>query len=224
CKWCGYALSEGFCSFCPSRDENSSIDDPNPNSFNGLPNDFTHPPQLQYESYSCELCGNDSHYGYDCPPQFPLVYEQESSYNQNFSDNSYPQNSLSFPQQYLCCENCGGPHERGQHHSITFSRNVYPRYGGSEAHFLDEMLSLSNQIQIKDYRNEKIDIRFRREYESMIDELNGKFNGISIEINKKKELQHLEQVVNLSTSPSQRFKSFCYDDDDDYDYKESFFE
>ncbi|GJW27428.1 hypothetical protein Tco_0044303 [Tanacetum coccineum] len=88
-------------------------------------------------------------------------------------------------------------------------------------HYLNEMLSLSNDLQIKDYRNEKIDIRFRRECESMIDELKGKFNGMSIEINKKKELQHLEQVANLSTYPSQRFKSFCYDDDDDYDYEES---
>ncbi|GJT64543.1 hypothetical protein Tco_1016023 [Tanacetum coccineum] len=87
-------------------------------------------------------------------------------------------------------------------------------------HYLDEMLSLSNDLQIKDYRNEKIDIRFRRECESLIDELKGKFNGISIEINKKKELQHLEQVANLSTYPSQRFKSFCYDDGDDYDYEE----
>ncbi|GKA37651.1 hypothetical protein Tco_0724216 [Tanacetum coccineum] len=79
-------------------------------------------------------------------------------------------------------------------------------------HYLDEMLSLSNELQIKDYRNEKIDIRFRRECEGMIDELKGKFNGMSIEINKKKELQHLEQVANLSTYPSRRFNSF-YDDD-----------
>ncbi|GJY48502.1 hypothetical protein Tco_0438458 [Tanacetum coccineum] len=88
-------------------------------------------------------------------------------------------------------------------------------------HYLDEMLSLSNDLQIKYYRNEKIDIHFKRECESMIDELKGKFNGMSIEINKKKELQHLEQVANLSTYPPQRLKSFCYDDDDDYDYKES---
>ncbi|GJS63801.1 hypothetical protein Tco_0678365 [Tanacetum coccineum] len=88
-------------------------------------------------------------------------------------------------------------------------------------HYLDEMLSLSNDLQIKDYHNEKIDIRFRRECESMIDELKGKFNGMSIEINIKKGLQRLEQVANLSTYPSQRFKSFCYDDDDDYDYEES---
>ncbi|GJT76455.1 hypothetical protein Tco_1043180 [Tanacetum coccineum] len=83
-------------------------------------------------------------------------------------------------------------------------------------HYLDEMLSLSNDLGIKDYRNEKIDIRFRRECEYMIDELKGKFNGMSIEINKKKELHRLEQVA----YPSQRFKSFCYDDDDDYDYEE----
>ncbi|GJV12429.1 hypothetical protein Tco_1353970 [Tanacetum coccineum] len=41
-----------------------------------------------------------------------------------------------------------------------------------------------------------------------------KFNGMSIEINKKKELQHLKQVANLSTYPSRRFNSF-YDDDDE---------
>ncbi|GJW17429.1 hypothetical protein Tco_0024865 [Tanacetum coccineum] len=65
-----------------------------------------------------------------------------------------------------------------------------------------------------------MDIRFRRECKDMIDELKGKFNGMSIEINKKIKLQRLEQVTNLSTYPSQCFKSFCYDDDDDYDYEE----
>ncbi|GJX13756.1 hypothetical protein Tco_0205514 [Tanacetum coccineum] len=59
---------------------------------------------------SCELCGNDAHYGYDCPPQVPFVYNQDLCFNQNF-DNNFPQTSPSFPQQYLCCENCGGPYE-----------------------------------------------------------------------------------------------------------------
>nr|GEU48197.1 hypothetical protein [Tanacetum cinerariifolium] len=88
-------------------------------------------------------------------------------------------------------------------------------------HYLDEILSLSNDLGIKDYRNEKIDIRFKRECEDMIDELKSKFNGMSIKINKKKELQYLEQVANLSTYPSQPFRSICYDDDDDYDYEKS---
>ncbi|GKF86973.1 hypothetical protein Tco_0254800, partial [Tanacetum coccineum] len=66
--------------------------------------------------------------------------------------------------------------------------------------YLDEMKSLINS----EYHNE-----------IKINELKGKFNGMSIKINKKKELQYLEQVANLSTYPSQHFNSFCYDDDDD---------
>nr|GFB15897.1 hypothetical protein [Tanacetum cinerariifolium] len=105
CKWCENGLSKGFCFFCASRDENSSIDAPNPNSFDNPP-DFSYQPQ--YETYT-----------------------------------------------YYC--------------------------------------------------NEKIDIRYRRECESMIDELKGKFNGMSIEINKKKELQQLKQesVIPLNEIVSQ---------------------
>ncbi|GJU41245.1 hypothetical protein Tco_1194202 [Tanacetum coccineum] len=95
---------------CNYENENSFAYDPNPNSFDNSPNFSYPPPQPQFETYSCELCGNDSHYGYDCSPQFPFVYEQEPCYNQNFSDNYYPQNSPSFSQQYLCCAYCGGPH------------------------------------------------------------------------------------------------------------------
>ncbi|GJS96207.1 hypothetical protein Tco_0803175 [Tanacetum coccineum] len=63
--------------------------------------------------------------------------------------------------------------------------------------YLEEMQSISNKIQIKDYRNERIDICYRKECEIKIDELKGKFNGMSIEINKKKELRQLEQAANL---------------------------
>nr|GEW35241.1 hypothetical protein [Tanacetum cinerariifolium] len=59
-------------------------------------------------------------------------------------------------------------------------------------HYLDEMLSLSNDLGIKYYRNEKIDIRFRRECEDTTHELKGKFNGMSIEINKRRRRQYLE--------------------------------
>nr|GEW92023.1 hypothetical protein [Tanacetum cinerariifolium] len=48
-----------------------------------------------------------------------------------------------------------------------------------------------------------------------IDELKGNFNSMSIEINKKEKLLQLEQLANLSTYPSKRFNSFCYDDDDE---------
>nr|GEX58580.1 hypothetical protein [Tanacetum cinerariifolium] len=69
-------------------------------------------------------------------------------------------------------------------------------------HYLDELLSLSNDLWIKDYRNEKIDICFRRECEDMIDGIKGKFNGMSIEINKKKELQRDDVELLLHHDPS----------------------
>ncbi|GJV69946.1 hypothetical protein Tco_1485455 [Tanacetum coccineum] len=95
-------------------------------------------------------------------------------------------------------------------HFNLLKRNEYHKYGGDlKQQYLDEMKSL---INTKDYRDEKIDIK--------INELKENFNGMSIEINKKKKLQQLEQVANLSTYPSRLFNSFCYDDDDDDDDEE----
>nr|GEZ67039.1 hypothetical protein [Tanacetum cinerariifolium] len=74
------------------------------NSFD-CPPDSYHPSHPTYETYSGDSCGNDSHFGYDCSPQFPLNYELEPGYIQNY--NSYPHDSPSFPQQYPCCEDCG---------------------------------------------------------------------------------------------------------------------
>nr|GEU52785.1 hypothetical protein [Tanacetum cinerariifolium] len=104
CCKCEGPLRGGFCLFCTSRAETSFANDPNPISFNNFQNLSS--PQPQYETYFCELCGNNSYYGYDCPPQFSLVYEQELSYNQNNNDNYYLYDWPSF----LCYDNCGGPH------------------------------------------------------------------------------------------------------------------
>nr|GEW66648.1 hypothetical protein [Tanacetum cinerariifolium] len=71
-------------------------------------------PQPQYENYLCNLCGNNSHDGYDCQQQFSLVYEQEPSYNQNYNDNYYPHDLPSFP----CCDNRGESHETFQCQSM----------------------------------------------------------------------------------------------------------
>ncbi|GJW37640.1 hypothetical protein Tco_0060560, partial [Tanacetum coccineum] len=109
CCGCEGPLKGGFCSFCASRDGNSFDYNPNPNSFNESQNFSDYPPQPQYETNICELCGNDAHYDYDCSPQVPFVYNQNPCFDQNF-DNNFPPTSPSFPQQYLCCENCGGPH------------------------------------------------------------------------------------------------------------------
>ncbi|GJR94986.1 hypothetical protein Tco_0267160 [Tanacetum coccineum] len=66
---------------CYSGDENSFTYDSTPNFVNDSPNVFNPPPQPQYVPYSCELCGNDAHHGYDCPPQVPFVYNQDPCFN-----------------------------------------------------------------------------------------------------------------------------------------------
>nr|GEX13316.1 hypothetical protein [Tanacetum cinerariifolium] len=103
CCECEGPLRGGFCLFCDSKAKNSYTYDPNAFSFNNTLSNFNHLPQPQ-------LCGNNSHYGYDCQPQFPFVYEQEPSYNQNYNDNYYPHDLPSC----LCCDNCGGSHETFQ--------------------------------------------------------------------------------------------------------------
>ncbi|GJX33124.1 hypothetical protein Tco_0242979 [Tanacetum coccineum] len=67
-------------------------------------------PSPQPPMYSCEFCGNDARYGHYCTPQVPFIYP-EPCYNQDFN---FPQNFHDFQQQYLCCENCEGPHETYQ--------------------------------------------------------------------------------------------------------------
>nr|GEZ36826.1 hypothetical protein [Tanacetum cinerariifolium] len=119
CLGCGQPyegpLKGGFCWFCASNSEISFNNDPNLNSFNGSQNPFDYSSQPQNKTYPFELFGNDSHIGYDCSPWFSLVYKQEPSYNQNFNENYYPHNLSSF----LCCDNCGGPHESFQCESVN---------------------------------------------------------------------------------------------------------
>ncbi|GJU92420.1 hypothetical protein Tco_1304843 [Tanacetum coccineum] len=255
-----------------------------PNFVDDSPNVFNLPPQPP--TYSYEFCGNDAHYGHDCPPQVPFIYNPEPCYNQDFN---FPQNFQCFQQQYICCTRCGGPHETFQCQQVIFYEPCCENCGGPhetfqcqpmnyyepnlcyesnysgfdhfqppqysvihqpppiqektcaellaeeraanidqsppqemsiqdmedlKQHYLDEMKSLINDLQIQDYRNERMDIQYRRECEIKIDELKQNFNGMSIEIRKKeKELMQQEQAAYVRTS--QRFNFIYYDDDED---------
>nr|GFA96343.1 reverse transcriptase domain-containing protein [Tanacetum cinerariifolium] len=106
--------------------------DPNPNSFN-CPPDSYHPPHPTYETYSYDSYGNHSQFSYDCQPQFPLHYESEPGYNENYT--SYPYDSSSFPQQYLCDARCGGPHETCQCDQLTFDEPYCKHCGGPHMNY-----------------------------------------------------------------------------------------
>ncbi|GJU94074.1 hypothetical protein Tco_1318830 [Tanacetum coccineum] len=162
CQRCGCNEYDGVCFYCKVGN-GTQINVLTPHFSNDSPSVANHPPQPQYVPYSCELCGNDSHYGYDCPLQVPFVYNQDPCFNQNF--NYFPQTSPSFPQQYLCCENCGGPHETFQcqpmnedyyheqnscydHNSFGFDQFQPPQYTVNHPIFnsQNELLNSQNKL------------------------------------------------------------------------------
>ncbi|GJW11102.1 hypothetical protein Tco_1576929 [Tanacetum coccineum] len=61
---------------CCYGDGSSVTYDSTPNFVDDSPNVFTLPSQPP--TYSFEFCGNDAHYGYDCPPQkIPIYYDDD---------------------------------------------------------------------------------------------------------------------------------------------------
>ncbi|GJR23507.1 hypothetical protein Tco_0972034 [Tanacetum coccineum] len=157
-----------------------------PNFVDNSPNFSYPPPQPQIETYSCELCGSDSHYGYDCPSRVPLVYEPEPCYNQNFSDNYYPQDSLSFSQQYLCCAYYGGPHYDYQCQPINETyyepNSSYDSSGFDQPQPPQDSVDHQGILQVLNKMEEKLEeiIRDRRK----------KIEDMSIE-----EMMHEQQLV-----------------------------
>ncbi|GJW52351.1 hypothetical protein Tco_0093702 [Tanacetum coccineum] len=129
--------------------------------------------------------------GFDQPPQYSINY-QPSSIQENLNQQKIYE-LLQMMQSF--CEKLLQQKQAANIDQSPLQEMSIQEMEDLKQHYLDEMLSLSNDLQIKDYLNEKIDIRFRRECESY--------------------------DCCLSTYPSQRFQSFCYDDDDDYDYEES---
>nr|GFA31806.1 hypothetical protein [Tanacetum cinerariifolium] len=106
CTECGGIVRGGLCLPCDLGEKDLYNYDPNAYSFDN----FNYFPQPQDENYLCNLCGNNSHDGYDCQQQFSFVYKPEPSYNQNYDDNYYPHESPSYP----CCDYCGESHKTFQ--------------------------------------------------------------------------------------------------------------
>nr|GEZ86682.1 hypothetical protein [Tanacetum cinerariifolium] len=111
---------------------NSYVYDPNPNSFDCPPDSYQSPHPI-YGTYSYDSYGNDSQFGYDCQPQFPLHYESKPGYIENY--NSYPYDSSSVPQQYPCCTRCEGPQETCQCDQLIFDEPYCKHCGGPHMNF-----------------------------------------------------------------------------------------
>nr|GFB22500.1 hypothetical protein [Tanacetum cinerariifolium] len=97
-----------FASTCYSDKEISVTYVSKPNFVDESSNIFNPPPQPPI--YSCEFCGSNAQYGHYCTPQAPFI-NPEPGYSQDFN---FPQDIHDFQQQYICCDQCGGPNKTFQ--------------------------------------------------------------------------------------------------------------
>ncbi|GKB41243.1 hypothetical protein Tco_0886185, partial [Tanacetum coccineum] len=79
---------------CYSGDGSSFTYDSTPNFVDDSPNVFN--PPSQPPTYSCEFCGNDAHYGYDCPPQpSQFIIDHINSMNDHLKAQQVMNDSMS---------------------------------------------------------------------------------------------------------------------------------
>nr|GEU31346.1 hypothetical protein [Tanacetum cinerariifolium] len=187
--------------------------DSTPNYVDESPNVFNPPPQPPV--YSCEFCGNDARYGYYCTPQVPFIY-LEPCYNQDFN---FPQNFHDFQQQYLCCENYGGPHEAYQcqpmsedyYHeqnscydlnSFGFDQFQPPQYTVNHPIFNDQNDILNAQNDLFNSQNK------------LMEQLTSMCDMVGQYIQKKEE----EKQITKEQAAKPRYWKIpiCYDNDEDY--------
>nr|GEY49176.1 hypothetical protein [Tanacetum cinerariifolium] len=100
-----------------------------PNFVDASSNIFSPPPQPPI--YSCEFYGSNAQYGHYCTPQAPFN-NPEPGFSQDFN---FPQNIHDFQQQYLCCDQCGGPHETFQCQQVIFYEPCCENCGGPHENF-----------------------------------------------------------------------------------------
>nr|GEV67054.1 hypothetical protein [Tanacetum cinerariifolium] len=165
---------------------------------NGSPPDSYHHPHPAYETYSCDSYGNDTHFGYDCQPQFPLNYESEPGYIENY--NFYPYDSSSFPQHELCCEDCGVLPEADHCQPPQYTVN-HPIFNAHNDLLNANNDLLNSQNKITNAQNE------------LMEQLTSMCAMVGQLIQKKQE----EQQIKEEQAANARYWKIpaCCDDDDD---------
>nr|GEW56191.1 putative ribonuclease H-like domain-containing protein [Tanacetum cinerariifolium] len=124
-----------------------------------------------------------------CCGQFPFVYEQKPSYNQNYDGNYYSHDLPSFP----CCDYCGGSHENHQcqpmDHNIDFSG--------------------SDQIQTPQYPDVHENPLTKNEFEAFMKANDDKINNLKTEFDhfQKKCEQMQDDLLNQMRNFIQNFQN-----------------
>ncbi|GJZ26213.1 hypothetical protein Tco_0570466 [Tanacetum coccineum] len=213
CQQCGCNEYDGVCFYC-TVGNGTPINFSTPYSSNDSPSFANHPPQPQYVPYSCELCGNDSHYGYDCPPQVLFVYNQDPCFNQNF--DYFPQTSPSFPQQYPCCEDCGGPHETFQCQPMNYYE-PNPCYDPNSFSF-DQFQPLQYTVNHPIFNAQDSLFNAQNEFLNSQNKIMEQMTSICDMVGQIMQKKEEEKRIAEEQAARDRYWKIpiCYDDDEDY--------
>ncbi|GKE15061.1 hypothetical protein Tco_1422638 [Tanacetum coccineum] len=187
---------------CNSGDENSFTYDSKPNSVNDSPNVFNPPPM-----YFCEFCGNDACYGHYCTPQVPFIC-LGPCYNQDFN---FPQYFHDFQQQYLCCENYGGPHETFQ------CQPMNEDYYHEQNSCYDSNSFGFDQFQPPQYTVNHLIFNAQNELLNSQNKLMEQMTSICDMVGQYLQKKEEEKQIAEDQAAKDRYWkiSICYDDDDD---------
>nr|GEU87844.1 putative reverse transcriptase domain-containing protein [Tanacetum cinerariifolium] len=204
-------LPQSVPSFDPTRyyeDGNSFTYDFRSNLVDDSPNVLDPPPQPPL--YSCEFYRNDARYGHYCTPQIPFIYP-EPCYNQDFK---FPQDFHDFKQQYLCCENCGGPHEAYQ------CQPMNEDYYHEQNSCYDPNSFGFDQFQPRQYTVNRLIFNAQNDLlnsqNKLMEQLASMCDMVGQYIQTKEEEKQIEEE---QAAKARYWKiPVCYNDDDDEDY------
>ncbi|GJR23109.1 hypothetical protein Tco_0971636 [Tanacetum coccineum] len=172
---------------CNYEDENSFISDSKPHSFNVSPSVFNQPPQPQFETYLCELCGNNAHYGYDCSSRVPFdsVYCQEAldKILEELEEIKRDQRMLKELKKRIAEEQ-------------TAKENMSIEEMRHEQQLVDyKIKEIMNDLGYKRFRGEKIDEEYEKDCEIRIRKLKQDSNEWGSKVRKKEQAYEEEKQI-----------------------------
>ncbi|GKE24127.1 hypothetical protein Tco_1435639 [Tanacetum coccineum] len=189
---------------CNYEDGNSFIYDSKPRSLNVSPSVFNQPPQPQFETHLCELCGNNAHYGYDCPPHRSRdsvdCQEALDKILEELEELKRDQRMLKELKKRIAEEQ-------------TAKENMSIEEMRHEQQLVDyKIKEIMNDLGYKRFRGEKIDEEYERDCEIRIRKLKQDSNEWGSEVRKKEQAYEEEKY-----SAARRYMlSIPFVDEDDY--------
>ncbi|GJR55680.1 putative reverse transcriptase domain-containing protein [Tanacetum coccineum] len=197
---------------------NKFVHDPNPFPYDNTPDFYDQPPQPQYETYLCELCGNDSYFGYDCPPRTVPKKESDEFIKSSIKDLvPIPSESEDTSESDSDCDlpSCDNisPIDVSKEKSVTFSNPLF--YSNDDFTSSDDE-SLSDKDVLEDNVKTYSNPLFKFDDEYISSDVNPLFDEVLEDIKCKDSYDsNLDESTFLVTPLLDSNEDECFTPSDD---------